>query len=502
MDARVRIVRAVPIAMIAVALTACGNDDKEEAGTAQAATVANRAPVISGTPGTVAYEDALYEFMPTASDPDGDPITFDVNAKPGWAEFDTKTGRFYGTPSSSDRGMHRGIVIGVSDGLTETQLPAIDIQVMPAPPNNFAPRISGSPSGTVTAGEFYDFIPTASDDNGDALTFTIANQPGWAAFDPQIGRLSGTPDAAAIGSYGNIVISATDGIAATPLAPFVIVVNPPPSPNTPPTISGTAPASVLVGDTYSFTPAASDVDGDALSFSGINVPAWLQLSSATGALSGVPGQGDVGIFDGISIVVSDGEAQAALPSFSIEVVDPNRAPTIAGSPPASVLVGGAYSFVPTASDPDGDALTFSVAGQPSWAGFDPASGALTGTPDAARVGTYGSITITVSDGAADATLGPFSIEVVPSASGTATLTWTPPTQNIDGSPLTDLAGYIVYWGTSSGSYSNSIRLSNPGLTSYVVDNLLNGTTYYFVTTAYNDVGLESSFSNEASKAIP
>lgn len=502
MDAQARITRAVPIAMIAVALAACGNDDEEEAGTAQAATVANSAPVISGTPGAVAYEGALYEFTPTASDPDGDPIVFDINGKPGWAQFDSKTGRFYGTPTSGNRGKHRGIVIGVSDGLAETQLPATDIEVMPPPPDNVAPRISGVPAGTVTAGEFYDFIPTASDDNGDPLTFTIDNRPGWAQFDPQIGRLFGTPGAAAVGSYGNIVISATDGIAATPLDPFVIVVNPPPSPNTPPTISGVAPASVLVGDAYSFTPAASDVDGDALSFSGINLPAWLRLSSASGTLSGTPGQGDVAVYSGISIVVSDGEAQAALPSFGIEVVDPNRAPTIAGSPPASVLVGDAYSFVPTASDPDGDALTFSVAGQPSWASFDAATGALTGTPGPARVGTYGNITITVSDGAADATLGPFSIDVVPSASGTATLTWTPPTQNMDGSPLTDLAGYVVYWGTSSGNYSNSIRLSNPGLTSYVVDNLLNGTTYYFVTTAYNNVGAESSFSNEASKAIP
>jgi hypothetical protein len=80
------------------------------------------------------------------------------------------------------------------------------------------------------------------------------------------------------------------------------------------------------------------------------------------------------------------------------------------------------------------------------------------------------------------------------------VTWSPPTTNTDGSPLTNLAGYKVYWGTQQGNYSSSVTLNNPGLTSYVVTNLTPG-TWYFTVTSLNSQGVESSFSNAASKTI-
>jgi len=86
------------------------------------------------------------------------------------------------------------------------------------------------------------------------------------------------------------------------------------------------------------------------------------------------------------------------------------------------------------------------------------------------------------------------------AVGSATLSWTPPTQNTDGSPLSNLAGYRIYWGPALGTYPNSVTLNNPGLTTYVVGNLVPG-TYFFVATALNDVGVESTFSAVASKTI-
>jgi hypothetical protein len=81
------------------------------------------------------------------------------------------------------------------------------------------------------------------------------------------------------------------------------------------------------------------------------------------------------------------------------------------------------------------------------------------------------------------------------------LTWQPPTQNEDGTALTNLAGYKIYWGTTPGSYTESVTLNNPGLTTYVVDNLAPG-TYEFVATAFNVSGVESQFSNSATKTIP
>jgi hypothetical protein len=200
--------------------------------------------------------------------------------------------------------------------------------------------------------------------------------------------------------------------------------------------------------------------------------------------------------------VSDGQASASLAAFSIVVTQPNRPPTISGTPATSVMQGTSYSFTPTASDPDGDTLTFAIANQPAWATFSTTTGRLQGTPGAGDVGTTSGIVISVSDGQAPAVaLATFSVTVQAVATGSATLTWNPPTQNTDGSPLTDLAGYKIYWGTSQGTYPNSVTLTNPGLTSYVVTNLVSG-TYYFVATALNSEGVESSYSASASKTIP
>src|SRR4051812_29460493 len=64
----------------------------------------------------------------------------------------------------------------------------------------------------------------------------------------------------------------------------------------------------------------------------------------------------------------------------------NLPPIIAGTPVTTLAAGSFYSFTPAAGDPDGDALTFSATNVPSWATFNSATGALTGTPAEANVG--------------------------------------------------------------------------------------------------------------------
>jgi predicted phage tail protein len=81
-----------------------------------------------------------------------------------------------------------------------------------------------------------------------------------------------------------------------------------------------------------------------------------------------------------------------------------------------------------------------------------------------------------------------------------TLNWTPPTQNIDGTPLTNLAGYDIHYGTQSHAYTQSIRVSNPGIATYVVDNLTPG-TYYFTVTAVNSQGAQSPLSSEVRTTV-
>ena len=178
----------------------------------------------------------------------------------------------------------------------------------------------------------------------------------------------------------------------------------------------------------------------------------------------------------------------------------NSAPTISGTPPPAIKISEAYSFTPSAADADGDNLTFSIQNKPRWAAFDTTTGNLSGVPNLGDEGTYANIGISVSDGSLSASLPTFTVDVTLVALGSVTLSWTPPTLNEDGSVLADLAAYKFYYGTASGSYSNSIRVDNPGLASYVVENLIPN-TYFFVATAINGSGVESRFSNEAIKQV-
>jgi hypothetical protein len=179
----------------------------------------------------------------------------------------------------------------------------------------------------------------------------------------------------------------------------------------------------------------------------------------------------------------------------------NTAPTITGTPATTVVQDTVYRFVPSASDADGDPLSFSITNRPRWATFNTGTGELKGIPTAADLGTYSNIVISVSDGQLTAQLPAFAITVEAYALGSATLSWLPPTENSDGTPLLDLAAYRVYWGDQPGSYTSSIDITNPGITTYVIENLTSG-TYYFAATAVNTKGVESGFSGEAYKAIP
>ncbi len=176
----------------------------------------------------------------------------------------------------------------------------------------------------------------------------------------------------------------------------------------------------------------------------------------------------------------------------------NQAPTITVAPTTSVLVGFPVTITPTASDPDGDALTFSVANKPNWLSFNSQNGVLTGTPAAGDVGIF-DVTITVSDGKAQAS-DQAQINVAQQVAGRATLTWEAPTLRVDGSPLTNLAGFKLYYGTSAGNLANVIQVPGAGVSSHVIENLTLG-TWFFAASAYDLSGAESARSNVVSKNI-
>ena len=151
-----------------------------------------------------------------------------------------------------------------------------------------------------------------------------------------------------------------------------------------------------------------------------------------------PRRGQLGNYPNIVISVSDGTLTASLPSFAIAVsaVAGANPPTIGGSPPTQVTAGSTYDFVPTASDPAGNPLTFAAQNLPSWARFDSSSGELSGTPTTANVGSYPNIVISVSDGSLSASLPAFTINVSAAGNGPPTISGSAPAWAVVGTTYT------------------------------------------------------------------
>src|SRR5579871_621363 len=183
--------------LAAVTLAACGADDSGD-NAAQIAQSNRDMPIIEGVPEVAVDAGSPYVFAPTASDANGAPITFSISNKPSWASFDAATGALSGTPADSNVGDTSGISITATNNRGSTSIGPFSLKVTPRPlrpvikpgpgrplhslQGETAPVISGTPASTVTAGQAYAFAPVASDSDGDALTFTIANKPAWAAF--------------------------------------------------------------------------------------------------------------------------------------------------------------------------------------------------------------------------------------------------------------------------------------------------------------------------------
>lgn len=179
----------------------------------------------------------------------------------------------------------------------------------------------------------------------------------------------------------------------------------------------------------------------------------------------------------------------------------NAAPTISGTPAATVALGADYSFTPTAQDADGDPLTFAITNKPAWANIDVTTGALTGVP--ATTGDFGDISISVSDGAASTTLASFGISVTADASSTAILSWTAPSTRTDASalPLSEIAGFRIYRGDSADRLSRIAEIDDGTITSHTVNKLPAG-THYFAVTVYDTEDNESAYSKILSRTTP
>ncbi len=184
----------------------------------------------------------------------------------------------------------------------------------------------------------------------------------------------------------------------------------------------------------------------------------------------------------------DGSENAAV---ILTISSPSSASAMDTSDPAVSLAGTASS----------DMGVFQV----SWANDRGGEGVANGTDSwqtasiALELGEN-KITVTAEDTAGATTSRSIVVNRESGQTGSATLSWTAPTARTDGTPLTNLAGYTVFYGRMSGIYDYRIDISNPGILAYVVENLVSG-DWYFALAAYDSQGLESDRSNEVLRNI-
>ncbi|WP_019617055.1 putative Ig domain-containing protein, partial [Psychromonas ossibalaenae] len=282
---------------------------------------------------------------------------------------------------------------------------------------NTRPSITqGSPAVLITTEDTPGEITlNASDAESNTLTWSISSQAanGVAAADG-IGNskaISFVPDSNFNGS-DSFTVSVTDNMESDSIVVNVTVNSVNDSP-----VFTTAPETSAAEDiVYSYSVAASDNDDSNIIISAVSKPGWLTLvSNANGSaeLSGTPVNADVGNHN-VVLIVSDTHSGSVTQSFTVAVSNTNDAPVISGKPAVSVHENSSYSFTPVVFDDDlNDTKTFLISNKPDWAAFDSATGALTGTPGNADVGTTTGIIISVKDSAqvSDA-LAAFNLQVI------------------------------------------------------------------------------------------
>ena len=289
---------------------------------------------------------------------------------------------------------------------------------------NVAPTITGNSIATLLVNQAYNFAPVAQDYDGDPLMFSIMNQPLWSQFNTSNGILSGSPLTTHIGSYPNIVITVSDGQDSASLPAFTLTVNSESQ-------VGDVDGDAVLDDTDNCTLMPNtqqrdtnnngygnvcdgDLDGDGLiNWDDINRSYWYfgtATDSSYNPDADINGDDRVDATD-TNLIKTMMNATGMPGPSAVAGAQENSPPTISGGTDSRIQVNATYNFTPLANDSDGDTLSFTIINQPTWAQFNNASGALTGTPQTSDMGGYANIIISVSDGQASAALNPFSILV-------------------------------------------------------------------------------------------
>ena len=368
----------------------------------------NAAPVLAGIGPKAFTENQAGSFTVTASDVDGDTLTYGVSNAPEGAVFDPGTRTFSWTPDFDNAAAYPGVTFTVTDDRapfrSDTETITITVQN-----TNRPPVLNSIGDQAFTEGQFDRFTVTATDPDGDDLTYTAIGLPSGAALDSVTGECSWSPGFESLRSYSGVQFIVTDDGLPVPLqasGPITITVA---NTNRVPFLDSVEDQSVAEGETLSFTVTASDFDGGTPVLSVSNLPGGATFDPATGNFAWTPGTTDAGPYE-VTFIATDGEGLAGTMSVTITVTNVNRAPSLDPIDNQSIAEGELLTFTLSATDPDDDTLTFGATDLPGDATLNATTGVFVWTPGYEDASEY-PVEFTVSDGAAPPVAGAVVITV-------------------------------------------------------------------------------------------
>ena len=337
----------------------------------------NTAPVLASIGAqTHRQNEAAVSVATGATDANsGDTLTYSASNLPTGMSINSSTGAITGTPTAAGS---YNTTVTVSDG-TNTDSESFTWTITA----NNAPVLSsiGNQSGTI--GTAVSITPMASDADSDSVTWSASNLPSGLSISSSTGAITGTPDTN--NAYATRV-TINDGFGGSDFEDFTFTIA-----NTAPVLAALGDQSSTRGTAVSVTPSASDTNGDTISWSATGLPTGLSINSSTGAITGTPSA--AGSYS-TTVSIADGNGGTDSESLTWSVATGNAAPVLAPIEDRTATVDVAVSFTPSASDANGDTLTYAATGLPTGLSINTSSGAISGTPTA--LGIY-TVTITVTD---------------------------------------------------------------------------------------------------------
>ncbi len=350
----------------------------------------NDAPVIDQGATTILTtdEDEEQTLVLSASDVENDSLNWSVSsaAANGFASVVDGTVTYQPAPDFNGTD---AFVVMVSDG-TDSATIAVSVTVNAV---NDLPEITSSAITTATEGVEYSYAVLASDVEDDTLTFSLNTAPAGMSISSS-GVITWTP-ADGI-SIANVIVAVSDGSdSGSVTQSFTIAVT---DVNDAPVITSVAPTSVILGEEYTYTPSATDAENDSLTWSLTQKPAGMTINVTTGAISWTPAE--AGSSGTVRLVANDGNSDSVAQTFVITVSEPdNEAPVIGQGETDTLTIDEDTegSTTLTATDANGDSLSWSVSSPASNGSAAVVGGNVTYTPNANFNGND-SFTVQVSDG--------------------------------------------------------------------------------------------------------